>query len=200
MDTQNNLKLVHHMNKERIALKRSLRLGIIAKCNNRCCICQTPFIVIHHIDGDPSNNDLDNLAPLCPNCHSQAHSTSDLTTNLTPSRIKLLRDKWYEYCEKRKEGANISPNAILTVKNFVRSVGFAQYGWAKTFSALDPSYEKLTVDEIINRVFSTTNRDDIVTNLETMKYMYQNVLSDEENLRKFKNLCNAFGVDYDELS
>ena len=189
------------MNKERIALKESLRLEIIAKCNNRCCICQTPFIVIHHIDGKPSNNNPDNLAPLCPNCHSQAHSASQLTTNLKPSRIKLLRDKWYEYCEKRKEGANINPNAILKVKNFVRSVRYSQYGWAKTFSALDPSYdEKLTVDEIINRVFSTTNRDDIVTNLETMKYMYQNVLSNEENLRKFKNLCNAFGVDYDELS
>ena len=30
--------------------------------------------------------------------------------------------------------------------------------------------------------------------------MYQNVLKDEGNLVKFKNLCNAFGVDYDELS
>ena len=188
------------MNKERITLKESLRLEIIAKCNNRCCICQTPFIIIHHIDGDPSNNDPDNLAPLCPNCHSQAHSTSQLTTNLTSSRIKLLRDKWFEYCEKRKEGANISPHAILKVKNFVRSVGFAQYGWAKTFYALDPTYKDLTVDEIINRVFSTTNRDEIITYLETVKHMYQNVLKDEKNLVKFKNLCNAFGVDYDELS
>ncbi len=79
-------------------------------------------------------------------------------------------------------------------------MGFAQYGWAKTFSALDPAYKNLTVDEIINRVFSTTNRDDIVTYLETMKHMYQNVLMDEKNLMKFKNLCNTFGVDYDELS
>lgn len=188
------------MNKERIALKESLRLEILAKCNNRCCICQIPFVITHHIDGDPSNNDSDNLAPLCPNCHGQAHSTSQLTTNLTPSRIKWLRDKWYEYCEKRKEGANISPLAILKVKNFVRSVGFAKYGWAKTFSALNPNYQKCNVDEIINRVFSTTNRGEIVTHLETMKHMYQNVLKDEGNLVKFKNLCNAFGVDYNELS
>ena len=188
------------MKKSRFALEESLKIEIIAKCNNRCCICQTPFIIIHHIDGDPSNNDPDNLAPLCPNCHGQAHSKSQLTTNLTSSRIKFLRNKWYEYCEKRKEGANISPNAILKVKNFVHTVGFAQYGWAKTFSALDPAYKNLTVDEIINRVFSTTNRDDIVTYLETMKHMYQNVLMDEKNLMKFKNLCNTFGVDYDELS
>jgi len=118
---------------------------------------------------------------------------------LTVERIKKLRDGWYAYCEKRKEGSNVGANAILKVKNFVRSVGFAKYGWAKTFSGLDPSYGKLTVDQIIERVFSTTNRDDLLCYLESMKYMYQNVLRDEENLRKFRNLCNAFGIDYDEL-
>jgi len=187
------------MNKKRISLKESLKQEIIVKSNNRCCICQTPFIVIHHVDEDPSNNDIDNLAPLCPNCHSQAHSIGKLTNNLTSSRIKLLREKWYEYCEKRKEGANINPNAVLKVKNFVRSVGYAKYGWSKTFSAINIQYENLTVDEIINRVFSTTNRDDIITNLETMKNMYQNVLTSDKNCNKFKNLCNAFGIDYDEL-
>jgi len=184
----------------RTHIKESVKLEILAKCNNRCCVCQTPFVVIHHIDGNPSNNDPNNLAPLCPNCHAQAHSKSQLIINLTPERIKMLRDKWYEYCEKRKEGSNISPNAVLKVKNFVRSVGFPQYGWAKTFSSLNPSYKNLTRDEIIDRVFSTTNRDDIVTYLETMKHMYQNILEDENNLKKFKELCNAFGVDYDELS
>ena len=188
------------MASERVALPEIKKLEIITLCNNRCCICQTPFVVIHHIDNNPSNNNLDNLAPLCPNCHSQAHSTTKLITNLTSERVKLLRNKWYEYCEKRKEGANVSPNAILKVKNFVRSVPFAQYGWAKTFSGIDQSYGKLTVDEIIERVFSTTNKDDIVTYLETMKHMYPNALREERNLEKFKNVCNAFGVNYEELS
>jgi hypothetical protein len=188
------------VDKERFAIEESVRVEIIARSNNRCCICQTPFIVIHHIDENPSNNEPNNLAPLCPNCHSQAHSKGQLTTHLTPSRIKSLRDKWYEYCERRKEGINISPNAILKVKNFVRSVEFAQYGWAKTFSAIDLSYKDLTVNEIIDRVFPTTNRDDIVTYLETMKHMYGNVLKHERNLMKFKDLCNAFGIDYDDLS
>lgn len=183
----------------RVPLKESTRLEIISKCNNRCCICQTPFIQIHHIDGNPSNNDLDNLAPLCPNCHDQAGLARQLSMQLTPERIKKLRDIWYTYCEKRKEGSNVGPNAILKVKNFVRSVGFAQYGWAKTFSGLDASYGELTVDQIIERVFSTTNRDDLLCYLETMKHMYQNVLRNEENLKKFKRLCNAFGIDYDEL-
>lgn len=110
----------------RVPLKESTRLEIISKCNNRCCICQTPFIQIHHIDGDPSNNDFNNLAPLCPNCHDQTGLDRPLSMRLIPDRIKKLRDMWFRYCEKRKEGSNVSANAILKVKNFVRSVGFAQ--------------------------------------------------------------------------
>ena len=29
---------------------------------------------LDHIDGDNTNNNLDNLRILCPNCHSQTHN------------------------------------------------------------------------------------------------------------------------------
>ena len=39
--------------------------------NNQCCKCHTkvPGLEVHHIDGDPSNNSLDNLSTLCSLCH-----------------------------------------------------------------------------------------------------------------------------------
>ena len=40
------------MSKVRVAIPEELRLDVIERCNNRCCICQTPFIVIHHINED----------------------------------------------------------------------------------------------------------------------------------------------------
>lgn len=185
---------------KRVPLKEAVRLEIISKCNNRCCICQTPFVQIHHIDGDRSNNDFDNLAPLCPNCHDQAGLKRPLSNRLTLERIKKLRDMWYAYCEKRKEGINVSANAKLKMKNFQRSVGWPVDGWAKTFSSINPSYAKFTVNDIIDRVFSTSNPDDLLTYLETVKHMYRNVLIDEKNFKKFKNLCNSFGINYDDLS
>jgi hypothetical protein len=188
------------MSNKRLSIPEKTQDEIIFKCNNRCCICQTPFIHIHHIDEDPSNNDIDNLAPICPNCHSQAHSSSKLTKNLTAPRVKILRDKWYEYCDKRRDSLQASPNALLKLKNFVRSVGLPQYGWSKMFSALDLCYEKLTSDEIMNRVFATSNRDDIVTYLETVKIMFKNALEDESALKRFIDVCHAFGIDYEELS
>ena len=28
------------------------------------------IVVIHHRDGNPSNNHIDNILPVCPNCHA----------------------------------------------------------------------------------------------------------------------------------
>ena len=180
-------------------LPEKIKIDVIALSNNRCCICQTPFVQLHHIDGDSSNNNIDNAAPLCPNCHSQAHSNNKLTANLTASRVKNLRDKWYSYCESRKEGSNISANALMKLKNLVRSLGYADYSWKKTFSTIDPMYAKMDREEMIERIFSTSNRDDLLTTLETVRQMYGSELKDSASLDKFKRVCNAFGIGFEEL-
>lgn len=39
-----------------------------------CKICGTDSgIVVHHIDGDRDNNDIDNLMPVCWGCHTRIH-------------------------------------------------------------------------------------------------------------------------------
>lgn len=48
------------------------------KCLNekgeQCDNCgSTENIEVHHIDGDRTNDDLDNLLPLCRDCHSRLH-------------------------------------------------------------------------------------------------------------------------------
>lgn len=180
--------------------KRELRIELMVKSSNCCCICQTPYIHAHHIDFNNKNNVLDNLAPLCPNHHSLAHAKSNMFLNLTPERIRGIRDQWYEYCEKRKQslGRNLGI-AKLKVKNFDRSLGMygASYGWAKTFASLDQNYRNLTKDEIIDRVFSTSNPDDLKTFLETMKNMYAKALKNKAVQERFREVCNAFGFDYD---
>ena len=40
------------------------------------------------------------------------------------------------------------------------------------FSMVDPNYGSMIRDDIINRIFSTSNRDDLVVALETVKNMY----------------------------
>lgn len=39
----------------------------------RCGFSKFEILVIHHIDRDRVNNNLDNLELICPNCHSEEH-------------------------------------------------------------------------------------------------------------------------------
>lgn len=178
-----------------------LKTEVMLRSSNCCCICQTPFIQIHHIDGNHDNNDLDNLAPLCPNHHALAHSQSNILMNLTPERIKEIRNKWYDFVANRQQTYQKNLGlARLKVKNFVsnRPVGeYALRSWAKTFSSLDPSYASLKVSEIIDRVFSDTNPDNLKAYLQTMKTMYSNALRSGNVQEEFKEVCNAFGFDFD---
>jgi len=42
-----------------------------------CNICNSEEnVVAHHIDGNRTNNDLDNLIPLCRSCHGKVHSSA----------------------------------------------------------------------------------------------------------------------------
>lgn len=56
--------------------ERFLRVLAEAYFNNTCQLCgvQTSPLHIHHIDGNPKNNSLDNLTALCSKCHWYIHS------------------------------------------------------------------------------------------------------------------------------
>lgn len=51
--------------------------------------CNNPIVLqVHHIDGNPKNNDPSNLQILCPNCHSQ-------TENYCSKNRKKKKEKFY---------------------------------------------------------------------------------------------------------
>jgi len=58
---------------------------------SKCVICQYDIIIhIHHIDQNHYNNKVENLIPLCPNHHSQAH----LKTDKNSITIEQLKEYW----------------------------------------------------------------------------------------------------------
>lgn len=186
---------------ERQSLPENIKIEIIARSNNACCICQIPFIVIHHIDHNPSNNNLDNLIGLCPNHHSLAHASGGLANNLRPQRLTILRDKWYEYCENRREfGAfNDFSEGRLKIRELARRFEYPTFGWKKTFGCVDKEYENMNRDEIIDRLFSTSNRNKIKVYLENVYMMYKNYHDYQAFIEKFSNVCEYFGFDAKEI-
>ena len=55
------------MNRDPIPKK--VKDALLDEYNHRCAICGGDRPHIHHIDEEPSHNDIQNLLPLCPNCH-----------------------------------------------------------------------------------------------------------------------------------
>jgi hypothetical protein len=58
---------------------------------NTCYACGTADekLVVHHIDGDEHNDDLDNLVPMCKPCHGKLHTSKSLNGTLKRLQEKL---------------------------------------------------------------------------------------------------------------
>lgn len=62
--------------RKRIPIPEETRVRLLRWCARHCCFCGracTVNIEIDHIDEDPSNNEPENLVPLCFDCHGQLH-------------------------------------------------------------------------------------------------------------------------------
>lgn len=57
----------------------------ISEWQGKPIVCQ-----LHHIDGDETNNELDNLQMLCPNCHSQTDNYCGNSNKTEKSRMYCL--------------------------------------------------------------------------------------------------------------
>jgi hypothetical protein len=76
--------------------KSSLRSYLMRKYDSKCQKCgwgipnpvsKTVCLDLHHKDGDASNNVLDNVEILCPNCHSLTNTYKNVDSNRKSSRI-----------------------------------------------------------------------------------------------------------------
>jgi hypothetical protein len=78
------------MAKTRLTIPKVIRDAVLKEFNHRCAICGTDRPQVHHIDEDPSNNDLLNLIPLCPNCHLVDQHNP--TIPMDAEKLRLFRE------------------------------------------------------------------------------------------------------------
>ena len=53
------------------------RIEVLKRTKGKCEICGEPAILVHHIDGNKANHNLDNLIALCRQCHTSLHYAND---------------------------------------------------------------------------------------------------------------------------
>lgn len=89
---------------KRKKIPEQLAAKVLFLSERTCCICRLRGkpIQIHHIDMDRNNNDIGNLAVLCLNCHSDAHSDSGLGRKLGQEEIRLYKEDWLKTVSTRR--------------------------------------------------------------------------------------------------
>lgn len=101
------------------------RARALSEHGEKCQVCgASDEIEVHHVDGDRSNNDLENLVPLCENHHQAVHNgeaeVADLVEQLPEksreSKTKVsisLDDEMYQYLDRWAEQHNTSFSAAV---------------------------------------------------------------------------------------
>src|SRR5258708_10145894 len=77
------------MPKQRTSIPKAISSRVLREFRHGCAICGRDEPQIHHIDKNPANNQVDNLLPLCPNCH--LIDQHDPTAPSDPLKLKLFR-------------------------------------------------------------------------------------------------------------
>lgn len=88
--------------KGRIKIPSKIEADVMFHSDRQCCVDQKRGVHIHHIDGKPGNNDFDNLALLCFECHDDATKTGSLSKKLSPLAIIKFKEHHYNVIKERR--------------------------------------------------------------------------------------------------
>jgi hypothetical protein len=94
--------------KTRVAIPEATATEILFACDRTCCVCRAygRRVQIHHIDDDPSNNRIENLAALCFECHDLTQMRGGFARSLTREQVAQYRSDWIARVSARRSEAD----------------------------------------------------------------------------------------------
>lgn len=116
-------------------LPRDLEARVLFDSDSTCCVCRlgSQPVQIHHIDGDPSNNTIENLAVLCLNHHTAAHTQVRFSRNLTPELIRLHNSSWREIVRVRRGPASADASRRALTSEVLLETSLNCHHWKTGF-------------------------------------------------------------------
>jgi hypothetical protein len=94
--------------KIRLPIPDDVAAEILFLSDRTCCVCtiRGKQVQIHHIDENPANNLIDNLAVLCFECHNQTQIKGGFGRKLEEHQIVKYRGDWINRVKERKQKAD----------------------------------------------------------------------------------------------
>ncbi len=93
------------MPKKRFAIPIDTIAELLWRNDHTCCICRKKGkeVQIHHIDNNPSNNRIENLAVLCLEHHARVHQKGIVGKGYTSKEIHLYKNEWEELVARSRK-------------------------------------------------------------------------------------------------
>jgi len=92
----------------RTPIPEDVAAQVLYQHDHTCCVCNEPgmAVQIHHIDENPSNHDIGNLAVLCLQDHEATQARGGFGRKLRASEVTIYRDEWLRRVKERREQAD----------------------------------------------------------------------------------------------
>ena len=96
------------MTKIRVSVPSDLVADVMFASDSTCCVCRErgKAVQVHHVDEDPSNNTLANLAVLCLECHNQTQLSGGFGRKLNAELVVKYREEWAARVSQRRDAAD----------------------------------------------------------------------------------------------
>jgi len=84
------------MKKTRLPVPAGVADEVLYRNDHTCCICNVPrkHVQIHHLDEDPTNFSIANLAVVCLDCHSLVTGTQGLGRRYSAGEVRRYKRAW----------------------------------------------------------------------------------------------------------
>jgi len=78
--------------------------SILFKNDHTCCICRDTSrrVIIHHIDENRGNNNPNNLAIVCLDCHDRIHGRGRLSRSYRPGEVRRYKRAWEQQVQESR--------------------------------------------------------------------------------------------------
>ncbi len=188
--------------KNRPPIPKSISARVLFLSDRTCCVCRNASnrgIQIHHLDGDPSNNDISNLAVLCFECHEQTQVKGGFGRKLDADQIVLFRDDWLRNVARTRveEAARRPPESTDTRHEVEAVTSIAEiYREAEQWSSLAYHYHYAGNRELRDKYIEKALRGAPSRSLQVAMRTLQGRLDllDEEIIRDYLDYLAEMGV------
>ena len=115
-------------------ISKAIEAEVLRQSRHRCCICfglnrdtNEKSGQIAHLDKNPKNNEISNLAFLCLEHHDRYDSRTSQSKGLTQAEVRLYRDDLYEelssHLTTERRGGDVSFSGDVSAGDGVAGTG-----------------------------------------------------------------------------